>query len=270
MLVSINDLLDKDVAIKNVAYAANDFVVPPVPTLCESGDKVFSRLFFIKRGSIVFCEEPGQKPYLKGMPGEILYIPYDCTYYSYWECGETGAYETIVFTLWDGAERLDLSEKAVVLVKKEQNVYSESFSEMRREWKEGMPGYRLGLKAKLYSLLKSIAVNRQKNEVKAKYRSIYKGIMAIENNYLEDISISHLAAVCHVSEGTFRRLFAEYKGETPVKYRNMLRIKKAEELLLSGEYTVTEAAEACAVPDVAYFSKMFKKIMGFSPSDIIK
>ncbi len=270
MLVELKEILDKDITVKNIAYSANDFVVPPVPTLCKSGDKTFARFFYVKRGSIAFCEEPGREPYLKGGPGEILYIPYDCKYYSYWELGEPGAYETIVFTLWDGEKRLDFSERAITLVKKEHNVYSESFSEMRREWTEGMPGYRLGLKSRLYSLLKSIAVNRQKSEVKAKYRSIYKGIMAIENNYLEDISISHLAEMCHVSEGTFRRLFAEYKGETPIKYRNLLRIKKAEELLLSGEYTVTEAAEACAVPDVAYFSKMFKKVMGFSPSDIIK
>ena len=92
--------------------------------------------------------------------------------------------------------------------------------------------------------------------------------MYIENNYLENTHVSELAKMCHVSEGTFRRLFMEYKGETPVKYRNKLRIKKAFELLKSGEYTVAEAAEAAAIPDAAYFSKLFKKFMGFNPSEI--
>lgn len=268
MIKDISEILNVDLAIRNTAFAANDNVIPPVPTLCKIGDKAYSRLFYVKRGSIVFCSEQGKQPYLKAMPGEILYIPYDCIYYSYWDGGEIGAYETIVFTLWENSERFDLTEKAEVLVKKEENVYAESFAEMRKEWFSGAPGYRLGIKSRLYALLKSIAVNRVKSETKAKYRSIYKGIMAIENNYLEDVKISDLAQLCHVSEGTFRRLFAEYKGETPIKYRNVLRMKKAEELLLSGEYTVAEAAEACAVPDVAYFSKLFKKIMGYSPSEV--
>ena len=94
--------------------------------------------------------------------------------------------------------------------------------------------------------------------------------MHIENNYLEDTCIEELAQMCHVSTSTFRRLFVEYKSETPIKYRNILRLKRAEELLKSGEYTVSEAAEASAIPDVAYFSKLFKKVIGISPSEIKK
>lgn len=270
MIIDITEILETDLEVKNIAFATNDCVVPPIPTLCEMGQKPFSRLFYIKKGCMYFCADKESEPYLKADAGSILYIPCDLTYYSWWEKGEKGAYETVIFTLWENGQQIDCAEKAEILVPAEQNVYDEVFFELRREWAEGAPGYKLGLKGKLYALFKNIAVNKIKNEAKSKYRSIYKGIMEIENNYLEDVSISALAEMCHVSEGTFRRLFAEYKGETPVKYRNSLRIKKAQELLLSGEYTVTEAAEACAIPDAAYFSKLFKKVMGFSPSAINK
>ena len=103
------------------------------------------------------------------------------------------------------------------------------------------------------------------DNIKTQYKSIADGIMYIENNYLEDTSVGELAAMCHVSESGFRKLFKEYSDHSPVQYRNILRIQKAQELLRSGEYTVSTAAEAVGITDVYYFSKMFKKVTGKTP-----
>jgi YesN/AraC family two-component response regulator len=45
----------------------------------------------------------------------------------------------------------------------------------------------------------------------------------------------------------------------------LFRIKKAQELLKTGEYSVLDVAEAVNIPDVCYFSKLFKKLTGASP-----
>ena len=266
----ISEIFDADVEINNAAFSLNDRVVPPVPTLCRKGDKPYSRIFYIKKGTIMFSDSQKDKPYLVAGEGAMLYLPCDCEYYSEWQSGAVGAYETVIFTISGRSGRLELSDRIAVLVPENENNFTESIGDLKKVWLAGAPGYRLEFKARLYLLIKAIVLLKMKKEVKAKYKSIYRGIMHIENNYLCDTTVDELAEMCHVSTSTFRRLFVEYKGETPIKYRNTLRLKRAEELLKSGEYTVAEAAEACAVPDAAYFSKLFKKVIGYPPSDVKK
>ena len=270
MVCDISEILDSDLLIKNTAFALNYNVVPPVPTVCRAGEKPFSRLFYIKQGSMEFYTLDKKEKILTAAEGSVLYLPCDFVYYSEWKSGAPGAYETVLFTLWEDGEHIELSDGVSLFVSPEENGFEENFADLRKVWLAGAPGYRLEFKARVCLLLKAIALSKMKKEVKAKYKSIYKGIMHIENNYLEDTCIEELAGMCHVSTSTFRRLFVEYKGETPIKYRNILRLKRAEELLKSGEYTVSEAAEASAIPDVAYFSKLFKKVIGISPSEIKK
>ena len=57
---------------------------------------------------------------------------------------------------------------------------------------------------------------------------------------------------------------------TPVEYRNKLRMQKAVTLLKTGAYTVGEAAEAIGMSDLKYFSKLFKRHTGVTPSTMKK
>ena len=56
---------------------------------------------------------------------------------------------------------------------------------------------------------------------------------------------------------------------SPVTYKNYLRIKKAKELIESGEYNVTEAAIAVNIPDICYFHKLFKKFYDAAPGKFL-
>lgn len=76
--------------------------------------------------------------------------------------------------------------------------------------------------------------------------------------------------MCNISESTFRRLFREYKKMSPVTYKNYLRIRRARELLLTGEYNVTEAAEAVNLSDLCYFCKLFKRFLGCRPKELLE
>ena len=75
--------------------------------------------------------------------------------------------------------------------------------------------------------------------------------------------------MCNLSESSFRRHFKEYKKMSPITYRNYLRIKKAKELIESGEYNVTEAAMNVKLPDICYFHKLFKKFYNTTPGKFI-
>lgn len=270
-ITDITKLLELDFDIRNALLVKDEHVVPPVPYICKSGDKLYSRLFCIEKGEMLFFDiDDRKKLKLKASMGDIIYLPNNTAYYSEWRAFDVGSYKSLLFNIEIKGETVNLAEDVVLMVSDSENLYTRLFSDMDELSKSGALGYRISLKAKAYELIKSIAVSKMKTELKAKYGAIYKGIMHLENNFLEDIPPSELAEMCHVSEGTFRRLFKEYKGESPVKYRNNLRIKKAYELIASGECTVTEASELVNIPDIAYFSKLFKKSMGFNPSELKK
>lgn len=270
-IIGITELLNMDFDIKDAILVRDGHVIPPVPYICRKGDKLYSRLFYIEKGMMLFYDlDDRKKLKLTASEGDIVYLPNNSSYYSEWRAEGEGAYKSVLFNISIEGEIHNLSEDVALMVSDGENLYTRMFADMDELSRSGALGYKLELKAELYKLLRNIAAGKIKTEFKLRYGTIYKGILHLENNFLKDIPLSDFAGMCHVSEGTFRRLFKEYKGESPIKYRNGLRIKKAYELISSGECTVTEAAELVNIPDIAYFSKLFKKIMGFSPSELKK
>ena len=58
-------------------------------------------------------------------------------------------------------------------------------------------------------------------------------------------------------------------GLTTVQFQNKLKIDKAKDLIISRSCNITEAAEAVGFSDVYYFSRMFRKITGKNPSELL-
>lgn len=70
-----------------------------------------------------------------------------------------------------------------------------------------------------------------------------------------------------------RKLFKKEVGMSPLEYMTNLRMKSAETLLTAmwtNEYTVAEIAQMCGFEDALYFSRVFKKHFGCSPSGYTK
>ena len=70
-----------------------------------------------------------------------------------------------------------------------------------------------------------------------------------------------------------RKLFKKEVGVTPLEYMTGLRMKKAEGMLSSAwsrDYSVAEVAEMCGYSDPLYFSRVFNKHFGCSPSAFAK
>lgn len=88
----------------------------------------------------------------------------------------------------------------------------------------------------------------------------------IRNNYQEPITLDELAAVAGMSSRYFCRAFSAMTGKTPIAYLNYYRVECAGEKLTLTKQSVTEIAFSCGFNDMSYFSRIFKRYKGVTPS----
>ncbi len=265
--LNFDRLTDEEFVIDGFSVTAKT-VFPPDAFLCDDGKVLRDRFFYIVKGKIVFNDGTDKKQEFSA--GDIIYLPYNVTYTSYWDTAESGKFLSI------NAEHRDRNGNLVtlsddithVLFDKKQEFFN-LFTEIHKKWISGSFGYQLETRALYYNILFRLSVGNEHNILKSSRNNIYKAIIYLENNYLSDVTALDLAEMINVKECMFRRSFKAEKGMSPVKYRNMLRMKKAYEMLTSGEYSVLETAMITNFDDTSYFSRLFKKQFGISPSECI-
>ena len=121
-------------------------------------------------------------------------------------------------------------------------------------------------KAVIFRLLTEYSRRERRRDLrKHQFGSIAKGIAYLENETGSDRPIAEIAEMCHVSESTFRRLFKEYAGVSPVEFRTNAQMEYAKKLLRDGSMSVSEVAFAVGFNDPAYFCRVFKKQCGQTP-----
>lgn len=105
-----------------------------------------------------------------------------------------------------------------------------------------------------------------------KNRSILKtAVDFIDSHYMEeDISLNTVANVANVSSNHFSALFSQNMGQTFIEYLTTLRMNKAKELLRCTGMRSSEIAREIGYKDAHYFSYLFKKTQGMTPSDYRK
>lgn len=93
----------------------------------------------------------------------------------------------------------------------------------------------------------------------------------LQTNLAEPINHQTLSELFGLVPSYLSRLFREYKGASPSDYLTALRMEKARELLQSQpELHAKEIAALVGYSDPLYFSKIFKKYTGLSPSEYRK
>ncbi|THF74320.1 AraC family transcriptional regulator [Cohnella fermenti] len=143
------------------------------------------------------------------------------------------------------------------------------YNELTFEWLKKNKGYELKSRALLLMILhyyfkclhyKDTGVDRR----------IQKAVNHILIHLHRQIEIDELAVIAGVTTPYFGTLFKKTMGTSAKEYINRMKINNAENILLSGEFSVQEAAYKCGFEDIYYFSKLFKKIKGFPPSWILR
>lgn len=91
-------------------------------------------------------------------------------------------------------------------------------------------------------------------------------LMEIQESYREDITLQSLARKYHISESRLSVRLKELQGMSFSKYLTSRRIQKAKELLADERLSVEQVAGLVGYKDYYYFTKVFKRTVGLSPS----
>ncbi len=91
-----------------------------------------------------------------------------------------------------------------------------------------------------------------------------------ENMSNSDTSVESMSAHLFISRVQLYKRMVSLTGTTPSEYLRAKRIKRAEELLRSGDYTVSEIAYRVGFNNPRYFSKYFQDAYGMTPSQYKK
>lgn len=194
---------------------------------------------------------------------EIVYLPKGSTYKV--SAKESGDCYAINFLISEDT----VFPPFAVNVKDKQRIL-EHFKTARKEWEARRVGFEMQCKAELYGILSALQRDHALGYLpKSKEELIRPAVEFIHEHYTEEaLSVVCLSELCGITPEYFRRIFGAIYGTSPVKYVNALKLARAKELIQSRSYTVTEAAAMSGFNDMSYFSRVFKKAMGVSPSEI--
>lgn len=92
----------------------------------------------------------------------------------------------------------------------------------------------------------------------------------LEAHYTEEISLEDVAEYVNISPQYFSKLIKKHTGLNFIDWLSMLRVNKAKELLANSNLTVKEVCYMVGYKDPNYFSRIFKKKIGLTPSEYIK
>ncbi len=199
----------------------------------------------------------------------VLYRPH--TPYRYWhEADHTMCYYWIHFTGYHIPallESFDLETNRFYRIAPSHTLKSRIcsyFHQLFQEFIHRRPGFDSACAAIVTSILVELA--RGTDRLQTGSLRKLKTIEYLHTHYDQDIPISALAAMEHLSISRYREVFHSVTGFSPSDYRTTLRLQHACNLLTTTELSMTQIAAECGYEDVLYFFRLFKKRQGLTPS----
>jgi len=93
-----------------------------------------------------------------------------------------------------------------------------------------------------------------------------QALQYIHENYAEQLSVSKIASEFGIERRRFAYLFEQHTGMNPSTYLTEYRMRRAKDLLEYHDTMIAEVAECVGYFDCFYFSRVFKKCTGMSPT----
>jgi AraC-like DNA-binding protein/ligand-binding sensor protein len=92
----------------------------------------------------------------------------------------------------------------------------------------------------------------------------------VQQNYINTITVGEVAYFCHCSESYINHIFKKNIRVNIKAYINKLRVEQSKEYLMNTSESISEIAMRVGYNDPNYFSNVFTKICGFTPTEYKK
>jgi AraC family transcriptional regulator len=98
---------------------------------------------------------------------------------------------------------------------------------------------------------------------------LVRAVEYIQDQLDTDLTVSRIAQAVYMSPHHFKRLFKQSTGQSPYQYVVEARVRKAKELLTTGEFTISEAAFHVGFADQSHLTRHFKRVFGLPPKRLL-
>lgn len=219
-------------------------------------------------GEAIYKFSTGEKHVFR--EGDVYYLPESLAYVAYSQ-GEY-VHLAVNFSLCEPiACDLLPSDRITVLRSAGTKRYEADFRALVDIWNRKELGYSVRALGCAYSIMADfLSELGERRSATVGVRRLMPAKEYVDRRYTEPISLAQLASLCGMSETNFRREFLKAFRQTPMQYRDALRIRRSKELLSSGFYGVGEVADAVGIDNLGYFCRFFKRWVGMTPSDYAK
>lgn len=89
----------------------------------------------------------------------------------------------------------------------------------------------------------------------------------IETHSKEKFSLEKMAGALYVNGCYLMRTFKRHTGMTPLNYHHLVRCRKAKDLLLQTDMSISDIGETAGFVSSSHFSHIFRKTEGCTPTE---
>jgi AraC-like DNA-binding protein len=231
----------------------------------EKRQSGFHELYFLVGGKSVYHVN---EEIISAQAGDIVYIPGGSVRYAY-TISHSPMHAYVFNFHWLSDNHVSLPFE-LLMKNKITDELAGCLKEMSHIWTKQKPFYRIRVRSQFLLILYQLFnLNFQNSQIHEDSR-VKKIMDYVSEHYSENLDLDVMARLTHLHPVYLGKLFKKKTGTTFKEYLNRVRVGHAEKLLLAGGFTVSEVAEKCGFSDISYFSKVFKKTKGCSPSFVSK
>ena len=202
---------------------------------------------------MIICAKPGQMRHTR--------FPFKC-YYIHMIINEGFLYDTL----------MDVPN----YIKTEKyDKYLSIFEKMCKYYETSLENDEIFLHSLILELIYTLVGESEKlvfreNIKNNNYRTLEKAMSYIKNNITSNLSLENVSSYAGFSPIHFHNMFKASTGQTLREYVEDIRIKKAVNMLISTNFTLTKIAYECGFSSQSYFSYAFKRKMKITPREYVK
>lgn len=198
----------------------------------------------------------------------VLYLPLERQEYMFYE--ETPSVSYYMHFSGTGCEeilkKLRLYGKRVITVGKSKTI-EKAYDKMIEEFFSKRPFFEDFCAEALWRILLLIARRAEysSGSVERIDDRIFKVQKLMQEEYDQNLPVSHYAELCNLSESRFLHVFKAQIGVSPARFLQDIKLEQAKSLLENTDMPISRISQNLGFCDQNYFSRVFKKRVGVSP-----